>query len=450
VSTTMSSIRPLALLFWVVLATSVLMAVVLASPQEARAATYTVTNTDVSGTGSLRQAIIDANANAEADTIDFDLAGSSPTITVASGPPYVPLPNITAAGGALTIDGGISGVTVSNGDVGIGQVFVVDKGAQLTINRLTVTKGAGCLPELCDNGAVPQGGGIYNAGTLEVKYSTISDSLTYKGGGGIYNAGTLVLFSSTISNNIDNSEYEGPSSTFGGGGINSATGSTLTVSNSTITGNSAAYAGGAIQSDAAGAKVWNTTIAYNSSKDHAAGLGLFQHNITLWNTLLADNNNENSSGIGVSNCWPYLRVINGGNNLDSSASCHFGSANHSISNTDPGLDELPKNNGGPTQTLAVQSGSPAINHGNNAFAVDPFGTVNPGGDPLAYDQRGASFARFVGPAVDIGAFEVQGLLGGEPPPAGEPEDKQACKKGGYEEFGFKNQGLCIKAVNHAS
>jgi hypothetical protein len=30
-----------------------------------------------------------------------------------------------------------------------------------------------------------------------------------------------------------------------------------------------------------------------------------------------------------------------------------------------------------------------------------------------------------------------------------PEDKQACKKGGFREFGFKNQGQCIKAVNHA-
>ena len=30
-----------------------------------------------------------------------------------------------------------------------------------------------------------------------------------------------------------------------------------------------------------------------------------------------------------------------------------------------------------------------------------------------------------------------------------PEDKQACKKGSYEEFGFRNQGLYIKAVNHA-
>ena len=39
---------------------------------------------------------------------------------------------------------------------------------------------------------------------------------------------------------------------------------------------------------------------------------------------------------------------------------------------------------------------------------------------------------------------------GEEPPTPGPEDKQACKKGGYGALGFKNQGLCIKAVNHAS
>jgi hypothetical protein len=71
------------------------------------------------------------------------------------------------------------------------------------------------------------------------------------------------------------------------------------------------------------------------------------------------------------------------------------------------------------------------------------------GKTLQYDQRGLGFARIVGPAVDIGVFEVQGL-GSESPPTGTPEDKQACEKGGFREFGFKNQGQCIKAVNHAS
>jgi hypothetical protein len=434
-------------LLCVALAT-VVMAALLASP--AHAETYTVTNTSVSGADSLRQAIIDANANPAADTIDFDLPCTSPTITVASGPPFVPLPDITASGGALTIDGGRSGVTVSNGDVGIGQVFVVDEGAKLTINRLSVTKGAGCPPEDCDNGAVPEGGGIYNAGSLEVNSSTISDSITYKGGGGIYNAGSLEVVNSTISDNTDFSN----DNTHGGGGISSADGSSLTVVNSTIADNTAFFGGG-IYTHAAGAKVWNTTIFGNSATNAAAGIavGSPQAHITLWNTLLALNRTQTSSGIRSTNCFPYPLITNGGNNLDSGGSCHFGTANHSLSNTDSQLGTARlADNGGPTKTVALPRGpvaSPAINAGNNAFAVNPDDAVNPGGDLLQFDQRGAGFARIVDGNVDIGAFEVQ-VLGSEPPPTGTPEDKQACKKGGYEEFGFRNQGQCIKAVNHAN
>ncbi len=43
-----------------------------------------------------------------------------------------------------------------------------------------------------------------------------------------------------------------------------------------------------------------------------------------------------------------------------------------------------------------------------------------------------------------------GGVGEEPPPTEQPQSKEECKKGGYEEFGFKNQGRCIKAVNHPS
>jgi hypothetical protein len=64
----------------------------------ATAATYTVTTTADSGAGSLRQAILDANANAGADTIAFDIPGSgSHTIT-----PLTTLPIVTQS---LTIDG---------------------------------------------------------------------------------------------------------------------------------------------------------------------------------------------------------------------------------------------------------------------------------------------------------------------------------------------------------
>jgi len=53
--------------------------------------------------------------------------------------------------------------------------------------------------------------------------------------------------------------------------------------------------------------------------------------------------------------------------------------------------------------------------------------VDAAGNHLPYDQRGQGFARIVGPAVDIGAFELQTLVS-EPPPSNLPEDKEACKK----------------------
>jgi hypothetical protein len=210
-------------------------------------------------------------------------------------------------------------------------------------------------------------------------------------GGGIFNEGTLTVTNSTLSGNTG----------YGGGVYNSGT---ATVTNSTLSGNAAAEGGG----------IWNTGTA------------------TLKNTIVANSPSGN-------NCYGPITV--GGYNLDSDNTCGFGTSNNSLSGVDPMLGPL-ADNGGPTETHALLEGSPAINKGNNAFAVDP------DGNPLQFDQRGQGFARIVGGSVDIGAFEVQGI-GSEPPPTGTPANKQECKKGGYKEFGFKNQGECIKAVKKA-
>ena len=81
-----------------------------------------------------------------------------------------------------------------------------------------------------------------------------------------------------------------------------------------------------------------------------------------------------------------------------------------VANT--GLADKLANNGGPTQTIALLKGSPAINAGSNTLAVD---LVT--GLPLATDQRGDSYPRIVNNSIDIGSFEYGSSPSGSPPAA---------------------------------
>jgi hypothetical protein len=105
------------------------------------------------------------------------------------------------------------------------------------------------------------------------------------------------------------------------------------------------------------------------------------------NTIVAGNSPDDVEGSGiVNNCIignaQLFSVTSGSGN-------QLGSAAFPIN---PALGAL-ANNGGPTQTMALLPGSPAIDAGNSALVTD------------RYDQRG--LPRIVGPAVDVGAFEVQ-------------------------------------------
>jgi CSLREA domain-containing protein len=350
--TTSYLLRPLVLLMLAALAASVV-AMVLASPP-AQAANFTVTTAaDEQNTNaqcSLREAIINANQNNQSgsadcpagvgeDTINFNLV-SPATITLASQ-----LPITDSA--ELTIDSGSANITVSgnrNGSFVNGvRVFQVDSGAKLTLNNLTVANGNAAVP-----GSAGEGGGIHNSGTLTVSNSTISDNLAGLGGG-IYNqpSGTLTVSNSTISGNSAN---------FVGGIYNQGT---LTVNNSTISSNTAFIEIGGIYGSP------NTTT-------------------TLKNTIVANNTEGSPKG---ENCFG--NITNGGYNLDSGTSCGFGTANNSLSSTDPKLGIL-ADNGGPTKTHALQASSPARDKGVEVAGITT-------------DQRGV--ARPQGAAPDIGAFE---------------------------------------------
>ena len=146
------------------------------------AATYTVTTTADSGTGSLRQAILNANAAGGSNAIVFSVTG---TVTLNSG--------LAITGNNLIIMGpGTNLVTISGNNAV--QVLTVSAPATARLSGLTIANGKA--------GTNGNGGGIYNLGVLTIADCRLVNNRTVGGwGGGIYNAGTIVAERSTLSIN---------------------------------------------------------------------------------------------------------------------------------------------------------------------------------------------------------------------------------------------------------
>ncbi len=154
--------------------------------------TITVTNTDDSGLGSLRAAIIEANGDHSQDTIVFAPAVTG-TISLANGLTLSGSIDIAGPGAGTLIVARSSAPETPNFGV-----FDVQAGAIVTISGLTITGGATVGAD---------GGGIASAGTLVINGDTISGNsvagIPSAGakGGGIYNTGTLTVSDATISGN---------------------------------------------------------------------------------------------------------------------------------------------------------------------------------------------------------------------------------------------------------
>jgi hypothetical protein len=393
------------------------------------AATITVGNNNDTGPGSLRAAVAAASPG---DTIIFAsipspinltsgeivisqnltingpgagmltvsvAAKSSRVFDVTTG--TVTISNLTISGGFDPVAGGgifnngtltLEDATVSGNAANIccgGGIY--NNTGTMTINNVTVS----------GNHTAGSGGGIGNAGTMTITNSTVSGGSAGGGGGGIGNAGTMTITSSTVSGNnatgvgggietngtlltLSNSTVSGNSGNLGGGiGVETTT----NIIDSTISGNSAATEGAAIDVLGGTATLTNVTIAANGSGGEAQ-LNIVSTNgaaATIESTILAN------PAAGGNNCSGVVPT-SAGFNLDSANSCLFGQPTD-LHNTNPLLGSL-QNNGGPTLTMALLAGSPAINKGANPLA-------------LAFDQRGQGFSRVVAAAADIGAFEVQ-------------------------------------------
>lgn len=363
-----------------------------------RANNFTVTNLDDSGDGSLRQAILDANANAGPDSIDFqdELAG---TITLTSGQ----LPTITED---LTINGpGIFSIVVSGNHAS--RVFQVNGKVTAAISGLTISDGsiAGSGAGIRNSGALTltnvvlsgnsavSGGGISNDGTLTIGESTLSGNSASAIGGGIDSeSGSVTITNSTLCGNSST----GMGAAGGGGGIANNGNGTLTILNSTLSGNSAATdVGGGIQNGAGTSNISFTTLSGNSASSGGGIANLAGQTMNIKNSIVA---NSTSGG----DCFNAGTFNATGTNFTTNGTCPgFTVVTPAQLNLGPLAD-----NGGPTQTHALLPGSVAIDAAPDC--TDVFGNPN---RPkvvapkavVTTDQRG--IGRPQGSACDVGAYE---------------------------------------------
>lgn len=311
-------------------ATAVVAAIPVVGGGTADAASFSVTNLDDTGAGSLRQAILDANAAAGPDVITFQ-AGLTGTIVLTTGDM-----NITDS---VTIDGpGAAVLTVSGNNAS--RIFYLynsqDTPIDVTISGLTLTAGAddeggavkamGEALELdemviTENRAANLGGGVYFSanyveaagmfGQLTITDSEISDNDTGVGGGVFVDrSGDVLLISNTT---ISGNYAEG-----GGGGIFLySTSSTVTIEDSRIVDNTANYgAGGGIylyDTDGGDVEIVRSTISGNSAGGEGGGIYLYDLDddfVIDSSTISGNDSGAAGGGIAMNNGMFYLSIVN--------------------------------------------------------------------------------------------------------------------------------------------
>lgn len=253
------------------------------------------------------------------------------------------------------------------------------KGGALTLTHCTISNNK-------TRGFETEGGGVFVwLGTLAVTNSTVSrnDSTATLGGaglgGGIIVRGSMTLTNCTIANNL----ARGMNASGGGLYVLLLEGGEAVLSNCTIAGNSAAAS-----------EVGNVA---------GGGVMLYWGKATLINCTLVRNAVSGGDILGsggiaiVQNPWGTTFIGNSiiANNIGGNVDAPYTSLGYNLIDVDLAATLGPlRNNGGPTETIALLPGSPAIDAGNNALVAG-----------ITIDQRGLS--RVVNGIVDIGAFEAR-------------------------------------------
>ncbi|MBL9143866.1 MAG: hypothetical protein JNM99_09310 [Verrucomicrobiaceae bacterium] len=341
---------------------------------------FVVTNTNDLGPGSLRQALTDAANHAGADAVAFASSLSGQTITFGSE-------IIVTDTGGVTVDAtSVGSMTLSGNNTT--RLFRVSSGGVLNLQRLVLTEANG-------NGTAADGYGgamLMNSGTVVTATDCVFTANAATFGGAIMNYDTLV-----------------------------ATGGTLTLRRCTFFGNTASQRGGAVYSytptngGAIRTHLDHCTLSGNTATaDHGGGLLNFNGLTTLIHCTVTSNTAPGGKGSGIASYGDNSTetiveksIVAGNTNSDldfvvapsnnsftSAGSNVIGTGNatgdfiqsRDVTSSTPLLAAL-ADNGGPTQTHALLSGSPALDRASGSISTA--------------DQRGSAIYG----VADSGAFE---------------------------------------------
>lgn len=343
----------------------------------------------------------DENGSSTGDldiTSDLTILGRGPTQPIIDGGGLDRVFHITVNDGTsvqlenLTLRGGDARNQLNAGGGGLW----IESDATVTIQASTITdnaaNGGGGIAasrysivslsgvQVQNNLATDLGGGINSTTGMTIRNSTISGNQAGVSGGAGAGLGGGLFAGGNDPIVVEQSLIAGNTALKGGGGIAMPfVNAKLSVTNSTLSGNSAPVG--------AGIKIEESMVLQHVTIAHNNGSGLHvadaNATVTLLNSIIA-NNSQNCTAVG-----PEVLLV-GERNLSSDNSCPFLMPGANLSNTNPLLGPLQFNHG-ETQTHALLPGSPAI---DGAHAIDC----------TPVDQRGV--LRPQGAGCDIGAFEA--------------------------------------------